>query len=65
MSNEKTLSDCCEELGTIIKNDKWLRISDGEMIHSFIINLKNGETPAMALAMVKHQFELNEEAYIQ
>lgn len=47
------LSEACDRLGELMKNDPILRTRDGGPIQFFHEHLVSGETPAMALALVK------------
>ena len=50
------LSDACDELANLIKKDRILRNRGGGPIQFFYVYLKDGETPAMALALVKRDY---------
>lgn len=50
------LSEACDKLAKLIEEDPVLRVRSGTSIEMFIISLNDGETPAMALAMVKNYY---------
>ncbi len=51
-----TLSDACDELAELIRNDPVLRTRGGGPIQFFYDYLKQGETPKMALTLVKKDY---------
>lgn len=50
------LSEACDKLAKLIKDDRWVRIRDGLPIQMFHDHLKDGDTPAIALALVKKDY---------
>jgi len=50
------LSEACDKLAEMLKNDPILRIRGGGPIQFFHDYLNAGETPAMALALVKKDY---------
>ncbi len=57
------LSEACDKLATLMREDNFLRIREGLPIQFFHEHLQQGETPAMALALVKRYFyDFEEEA---
>ena len=57
------LSEACNKLAELMENDEWAREHKGEPVHLFHDHLVDGETPAMALALVKKVFyPINQDA---
>jgi hypothetical protein len=50
------LSEACDELAKLLKEDRILRTRDGGPIQFFYDYLNQGETPKMALALVKKDY---------
>jgi len=50
------LSEACNKLAELMENDEWSREHKGEPIHLFHDHLADGETPSMALVLVKKAY---------
>ena len=50
------LSDACDKLAELMENDEYKKESKGAPIQFFHDYLEAGETPAMALALVKKDY---------
>ena len=53
------LSEACDKLAELMESDEWAREHKGAPIQLFHDYLKDGETPAMALALVKKRLLRN------